>query len=258
MVGPFIFFDHMGPAELGPDKGINVRPHPHVNLATVTYLFQGEIVHRDSLGSDQTIRPGAINWMTAGSGITHSERTGPEERARAGVLQGIQLWVALPKEHEETEPDFHHHPGASLPEIEQEGVRLRVLAGEAYGATSPVRTFSPLFYVEATMDEGSMLSLPDEYAERAMYLVDGHVRVGNEPCDKPQMLVFGKGSNPKLMAERESKVVLIGGEPLEGKRHIWWNFVSSSKERIEQAKRDWEQDRFPKIPGDDQERIPLP
>ncbi len=258
MVGPFIFFDHMGPARFPVGEGIDVRPHPHINLATVTYLFEGEIVHRDSLGSHQAIRPGAINWMTAGRAITHSERTSPAERASGPAVHGIQLWVALPKAHEETEPEFHHHPSDSIPEVELSGVHLRILAGSAYGASSPVRVFSPLFYVEARMSAGSELTLPQEYTDRAAYLVDGDVRSADERSNRPRMLVFQPGSQATLFAGADSKLMLIGGEPFPEARHIWWNFVSSSKERIEQAKLDWKEGRFPQIAGDDGEYIPLP
>lgn len=258
LVGPFIFFDEMGPARFPKGQGIDVRPHPHINLATVTYLFEGEIIHRDSLGSHQAIRPGAINWMTAGRGIVHSERTGPEERAREASLHGIQLWVALPKEHEEAAPEFHHHRAEALPTLEQDGVAIRVLAGSAYGATSAVETFSSLFYVEAVMPAHSELAMPSEHPERAAYIVEGAVRCGRERFEAHRMLVFSPGSAPKLRAERDSKIMLIGGAPLDGERHIWWNFVSSSRERIEQAKRDWQEGRFPSVPGDELERVPLP
>jgi redox-sensitive bicupin YhaK (pirin superfamily) len=258
LVGPFLFFDHMGPTHFAVGQGVDVRPHPHINLATVTYLFEGELVHRDSLGSHQPIRPGDINWMTAGCGIVHSERTAPEERARGATLHGIQLWVALPKEHEETTPAFRHHPAATLPELEQGGVRLRVLAGSAYGVSSPVKTLSPLFYLQASMPAGSELAVTDEHAERAAYVVQGAVRCEGEHSEAARMLVFSPGTQPTLRAESDSTVMLLGGAPLEAERHIWWNFVSSSAERIERAKRDWKEGRFPKVPGDELERIPLP
>jgi len=257
LVGPFIFFDHMGPASFAAGQGIDVRPHPHINLATVTYLFDGEIVHRDSLGSLQPIRPGAINWMTAGRGIVHSERTGPEVRKSGSRLHGLQLWVALPKAHEETAPDFRHYPAAALPELEMRGARIRVLAGTAYGATSPVHTLSPLFYVEATVSAGGELPLPGEHQERAAYVVEGAVRCGAERVEALHMIVFVPGSAPVLQAESAARVMLLGGAPIDGERHIWWNFVSSSRERIEQAKRDWKGGRFPPVPGET-EFIPLP
>jgi redox-sensitive bicupin YhaK (pirin superfamily) len=257
LVGPFIFFDHMGPALLAPGRGIDVRPHPHINLATVTYLFEGEIVHRDSLGSLQAIRPGAINWMTAGRGIVHSERTGPEARRTGSRLHGVQLWVALPKAQEEAEPDFRHYPADSHPEIARGGVRVRVLAGNAYGVASPVRTLSPLFYAEAAIPAGSELPLPEEHRERAAFIVDGTVRCGDERIEALRMVVFPPGAAPPLRAESSARVMLLGGAPLDGERHIWWNFVSSSRERIEQAKRDWKEGRFPPVPGET-EYIPLP
>jgi len=257
LVGPFIFFDRMGPVAFPPGQGIDVRPHPHIHLATVTYLFEGEIVHRDSLGSLQAIRPGAINWMTAGRGIVHSERTGPELRTAGSRLHGLQLWVALPKAHEESEPDFRHYPAASLPEVEQRGARVRVLAGTAYGAASPVQTLSPLLYVEATIPAGGELPLPEEHRERAAYVVEGVIRCGAERLDPLRMAVFAPGSAPPLRAESAARVMLIGGAPIDGERHLWWNFVSSSRDRIEQAKRDWKEGRFPPVPGET-EFIPLP
>ncbi|MCA1853853.1 MAG: pirin family protein [Beggiatoa sp.] len=257
LVGPFIFFDHMGPAALAPGQGIDVRPHPHINLATVTYLFDGEIVHRDSLGSHQPIRPGAINWMTAGRGIVHSERTGPELRKTGSRLHGIQLWVALPKGHEEAEPEFRHYGAPTLPALEAPGVRMRILIGTAYGATSPVQTLSSLFYVEATMSEGGELALPGEHEGRAAYVAEGAVWCGPERIEVSRMIVFVPGSMPRLQAESPARVMLLGGAPMDGERHLWWNFVSSSKARIERAKRDWKEGRFPKVPGET-EFIPLP
>ena len=258
LIGPFIFFDHMGPAVFPPGRGIDVRPHPHIGLATVTYLFEGEIVHRDSLGSHQPIRPGDVNWMTAGRGIAHSERTGRELRQSGSRLDGLQLWVALPLRHEETDPEFHHHPAADLPAAGIGGVRIRVLAGSAFGETSPVRTFSPLFYVDTAMPAGSELPLPDEHEERAAYVVSGTVACGHERAERGRMLVFTPGSKATLRAVSDARVALIGGAPIDGERHIFWNFVSSSQARIEQAKRDWREGRFPKVPGDEQEFIPVP
>jgi redox-sensitive bicupin YhaK (pirin superfamily) len=258
LIGPFIFFDHMGPATFAPGRGIDVRPHPHIGLATVTYLFEGEIVHRDSLGSHQPIRPGDVNWMTAGRGIAHSERTGTELRQSGARLDGLQLWVALPLRHEETDPEFHHHPARDLPAVDIAGTRVRVLAGSAFGETSPVRTFSPLFYVEAAMPAGGELPLPDRYEERAAYVVSGTVECGNERAERGRMLVFAPGDAVTLRAVSDARVALVGGAPIDGERHIFWNFVSSSQARIEQAKRDWREGRFPKVPGDEQEFIPLP
>jgi redox-sensitive bicupin YhaK (pirin superfamily) len=258
LVGPFIFFDHMGPAELAPGKGLDVRPHPHIGLATVTYLFEGEIVHRDSLGSHQPIRPGEVNWMTAGRGIVHSERTSAELRRSGSRVNGLQLWVALPLAREEVEPSFQHHPAGTLPEFELTGARVRVLAGSAYGKTSPVHTFSPLFYVDLAMPAGCELALPEEHEERAAYVVEGAIACGVERAEPGRMLVFTRGAQVRLRAEANSRVALIGGAPIDGERHIFWNFVSSSRERIEQAKRDWQEARFPRVPGDDVEFIPLP
>jgi redox-sensitive bicupin YhaK (pirin superfamily) len=258
MVGPFIFFDHFGPVHFAAGQALDVRPHPHINLATVSYLFEGEMVHRDSLGSHQVISPGAINWMTAGRGIVHSERTPKEQRNSASRLHGIQLWVALPKAEEEIEPDFRHHPEQVLPVVEQRGVRLRVLLGSAYGAESPVRTLSSLFYVEALLGAGAELPISRDDDERAAYIVEGTVSSGMERFTAGQMLVFTRGAPARLLADTDARVMLLGGASLDGPRHIDWNFVSSSKERIEQAKQDWKEGRFPKVPGDEEEFIPLP
>jgi redox-sensitive bicupin YhaK (pirin superfamily) len=264
-VGPFVFFDHMGPSLLPPGQGLDVRPHPHIELATVTYLFEGEIDHRDSLGVHQTIHPGAINLMIAGRGIVHSERSGPAFRERGGMLHGVQLWLGLPLAHERREPAFEHHPAATLPALAQGEVSLRVLLGEAYGVRSPVTTLSPMFYVEAHMPAGSRLALPAEPSERAAYVVEGTLQglqpglPEPEPTGPRHMLVYEAGSAVELHALTDAHVMLLGGEPLDGPpRHMFWNFVSSSAERIEQAKRDWAQGRFGLVPGDEHERIPLP
>jgi redox-sensitive bicupin YhaK (pirin superfamily) len=257
LVGPFIFFDHFGPVVFAPGQGMTVRPHPHIGLATVTYLFEGEIIHRDSLGSHQPIRPGDINWMTAGRGIVHSERTHPDWVARGSRLHGLQLWVALPTAHEESAPSFYHHPANTMPERTVSGVELRVLAGGAYGLSSPVACLSPLFYVDATMPAGSELELPNEHQERAVYVVSGAVQCAGERAEIGRMLVVGSGTNV-VRAETSARIVLVGGAPLDGERHIDWNFVSSSKERLMQARRDWKEGRFPKVPGDEVEFIPLP
>jgi redox-sensitive bicupin YhaK (pirin superfamily) len=237
---------------------MNVRPHPHVGLATVTYLFEGEIIHRDSLGSHRAIHPGDINWMTAGRGIVHSERTSPERRATGARLHGLQLWLGLPKEHEEIEPSFFHYPRASMPERTDNGVLLRVLAGKAYGMSSPAFVLSPLFYVDAALPAGTELEVTNDYEERALYVVEGAVSSADQTADVGCMLVFERGAKIAVRAEDAARVVMVGGAPLEGERHIDWNFVSSSQERIEQAKRDWKEGRFPKVPGDDVEFIPLP
>jgi redox-sensitive bicupin YhaK (pirin superfamily) len=258
MVGPFIFVDHMGPVRLGAGHGLDVRPHPHINLATVTFLFEGEILHRDNLGSEQPIRPGAVNWMTAGRGIVHSERTPALERKSGPSVHGMQLWVALPKALEEVEPSFQHHPAATIPVVERPGARLRVIAGSAYGATSPVQVLSPLFYVEAQLERGTGIELPDEYRGRAAYVVSGAVSVDGKTHGEGGMLVFREGVSARVQAAEETRVLLLGGAPLDGERHIWWNFVSSSAERIERAKDDWRNGRFPKVPGDETEFMPLP
>lgn len=257
-VGPFVFFDHMGPAELLPGRGIDVRPHPHINLATVTYLFEGELVHRDSLGSLQTIVPGEVNWMTAGRGIVHSERTGDDLRRRGSRLHGIQLWVALPLADEETEPSFSHHSGDALPQFERDGASWHLLVGSAHGHTSEVPTFSPMFYADVKASPGSLIRLPSEYAERAAYLVKGRVSLGNEPHHARRLLVFGPERPVVIRAEDDVRLVVFGGARLDGPRHIFWNFVSSSKERIERAKLDWKQGKFPKVAGDEKQFIPLP
>ncbi len=257
-LGPFVFFDHMGPATFPPGEGMDVRPHPHINLATVTYLFEGVIDHRDSLGSHQVVEPGAINWMTAGRGIVHSERTPLGARQSGQSVHGIQLWIAFPVEHEQIEPEFHHHPAASIPALDFPGVKARVLLGSAYGKTSPVKVYSPLFYVDAHLEAGAELELPSEYPERATYVAAGSVVCGRETVTEPKLLVFHTGQRAVLRATTDARVLLLGGDPLDGPRHIWWNFVSSSAERIERAKRDWAERRFPLVPGDEEEFIPLP
>ena len=257
MVGPFIFLDHMGPVVFPAGRGIDVRPHPHVCLATVTYLFDGEIEHRDSLGVVQAIRPGDVNWMTAGRGIAHSERTGAALRAAGHRLHGLQSWVALPQAFEETDPAFHHFPASQLPSREADGVRMRLIAGEAYGLRSPVRVFSNMFYVDADCDAGATVELPIEYAERAAYVVEGAIEVEGRTFAEGTLLVFAAGEAVKLRAKGATRIALLGGAPLESQRHIWWNFVASSSERIERAKRDWADGKFPQVPGDP-EFIPLP
>jgi redox-sensitive bicupin YhaK (pirin superfamily) len=258
MVGPFIFFDHMGPAEFqaGVPRSMDVRPHPHIGLSTVTYLFEGEVMHRDSVGSEQAIRPGEVNWMTAGRGITHSERF---ERARAegGPLHGIQAWVALPAADEETDPAFFHYDPDSLPAFAEAGARGRLIAGAALGMTAGVRTHSPLFYLHWTLEPGARVALPSDARERAAYVVAGAVEAGGQVLRAGQMAVFAPGADALLKAEAPSVVMAIGGEPV-GERFIEWNFVSSSKERIEQAKADWRAGRM-KLPDlDHDEFIPLP
>ncbi len=256
-VGPWVFFDHFGPVTLPAGPGPNVRPHPHVNLATVSYLFDGEILHRDSLGSVQAIRPGDINLMVAGRGIVHSERERPEATRHVRPLHGLQLWLALPQSDEETDPAFHHYPSADIPAVTADGVSLRVMMGTAFGITSPVKTFAQTLYVEAELQPGQSLVLPDA-PQRAVYVAQGEVRVASTAIAQHTMAVLRDSSaGATLHAQAPSRVVIIGGESL-GQRFIEWNFVSSRKERIEQAKQDWANGRFPKVPGDETEYIPLP
>ncbi|NJM64698.1 MAG: pirin family protein [Acaryochloris sp. RU_4_1] len=256
MVGPFIFFDHLGPATFPPGKGVDVRPHPHINLATVTYLFEGALLHRDSLGSVQEIHPGAVNWMTAGRGIVHSERSSAADRETTSTLHAIQTWVALPEEHEETKPTFHHHPADSLPQWQDNGVTLTLIAGSADGHTSPVKTFSPILYLDLSLPVGSSVSLPVEYSERAVYSVTSGLQLDSLTLEPHCLAVLASGESISLSAATDVRCVVIGGEPV-GQRHKWWNFVSSRLERIEQAKEDWQAGRFAKVP-DETEFIPLP
>ena len=259
-VGPFVFFDHMGPVDLpaGLPRSADVRPHPHIGLATVTYLFDGEIRHQDSLGSDQPIRPGEVNWMTAGRGITHSERFDGPIRDHGGRLHGIQAWVALPEALEEMDPSFAHHNGpADLPYYESGGMKARLIAGEAFGAKAAVRTYSPMFYVHWELEAGATAALPAQYPERAAYVAAGAVEVDGARYDTGHLLVFAPGATVPITAAKPATVMLLGGEPL-GARHVWWNFVSSSRERIEQAKADWKAGRFALPPHDHDEMIPLP
>jgi redox-sensitive bicupin YhaK (pirin superfamily) len=257
MVGPFIFLDHMGPVTMPPGQGMDVRPHPHIGLATVTYLFEGEIEHRDSLGVVQTIRPGDVNWMVAGRGIAHSERTGAELRKRGVSMNGIQSWVALPRANEEAAPSFRHHPKTSLPAREAEGVSLRLIAGTLAGLRSPVEVFSPTFYADLDMKDGAAFALPPEHAERAAYVADGALGAEGETIAAGTLAIFAAGKAIALTARGASRVMILGGAPMDGERLIWWNFVSSSAERIERAKADWREGRFTMVPGDP-EFIPLP
>ena len=259
-VGPFVFFDHMQRHEMPPGKGMDVRPHPHIGLATVTYLFEGEILHRDSLGSQQPIVPGDVNWMIAGRGIVHSERSSDEKRRTGGTMHGIQSWVAFPTADEEMEPSFAHHKGATLPLVKLPGASLRVLAGHAYGQRSPVAVRSPTLYVHADLEGEADLALPDDHEERAVYVVDGEVTVAGEAQSATEgtMVIFRPGARVVVHANRPSRLMVLGGAPLDGPRHIFWNFVSSSKDRIERAKDEWKRGSFPKVPGDDVEFIPLP
>lgn len=255
MVGPFVFFDHMGPAEFAPGEGIQVRPHPHIGIATITYLFEGEIMHRDSLGYVQPIRCGAVNLMTAGRGIVHSERAG-DDLHEVSRLHGIQSWIALPLDQEECEPGFIHYAADSLPQFEHERCTIRVIMGQAFGQQSPVETRSTTLYLECVMPAGARLAIPEPYRELAFYVVSGELDIGGETYPAGVMAVATDGVSPTVRAAADSRVMVIGGDPL-GARTVWWNFVSSSKDRIEQAKDDWKAGRFGKVPGDD-EFIPLP
>jgi redox-sensitive bicupin YhaK (pirin superfamily) len=255
MIGPFIFFDHIGPAHFPPGHGVDVRPHPHIGISTVTYLFEGAIFHRDSLGSAEVIRPGAVNWMTAGRGIVHSERTPPEERATGTGLHGIQSWVALPDGNEEVEPDFQHFPADTLPELDKDGVRIRLIAGAAYGEASPVSGRRDLLYAEVTSRQGGELGLPGDCRECAVYVVEGRVDTDDNSHGAGVMIVTRPGAAIRVHAD--TRVMILGGDPPRRPRHIWWNLVSSSRERIEHAKADWKAGKFDPVPGDD-EVMPLP
>jgi redox-sensitive bicupin YhaK (pirin superfamily) len=257
MVGPFIFLDHMGPAEFRAGQGIDVRPHPHIGLSTVTYLFDGEIVHRDSLGSVVPIRPGAVNWMTAGRGIAHSERTAGEHRVAGEPLHGLQCWVALSQTEEESAPGFAHHDGQDLPIERAEGKTIRVVAGRLYGLTSPVATSWETVFADITLETGAKLPIDAESEERALYLVSGEIEIAGDRFSAGRLLILRPGDRITLSAIAPSRLALLGGATMDGPRHIWWNFVSSRKDRIEQAKADWKSGRFEPVPGE-VERIPLP
>lgn len=264
MVGPFIFFDQMGPVEFLTGQGIDVRPHPHIGLATVTYLFDGEFQHRDSLGTNQMIHPGAVNWMTAGRGVTHSERTSEATRQGKSNLFGIQTWVALPENREDMPAEFEHHGKEQLPLIEGSGIKIRLILGDIYGERAPVTTHSETFYADALLEPGSRMPLPDNHEDRAIYVIEGSVEIAGQTHDKNAMMVFRPGDRITIRAgERGARLMLLGGATLEGPRHIWWNFVSSSREKIEEAKQswkkgDWEQGLFRLPPDDMNEFIPLP
>ena len=252
MVGPFIFFDQMGPSEFLLGEGMDVRPHPHIGLATVTYLFDGQIMHRDSLGTEMAIEPGAVNWMTAGKGIVHSERTAPEEKAKGPRLFGIQTWVALPKTDEETAPAFSHTGQSDLPVVAGDNASVRLILGSMYGESAPVKTFTPMFYGDAMLAEGTSLPLDPDYT------VSGEIEIAGDRFGPGKLLVFKPGDRITVRAVTNARFMMLGGDTMDGPRFIWWNFVSSSKERIEQAKADWKQKRFDTVPGDEEEFIPLP
>lgn len=256
-IGPFIFLDHLGPAVLPPGRGIDIRPHPHIGLATVTYLFEGHLMHRDSLGSVQRIMPGDMNWMIAGRGIVHSERTGAEERAAGHRMHGIQTWIALPKAHEQTEPQFTHYPKSSLPFITVPGVRMHLIAGRAFGTEAPTVTFSDMFYIFAEMSPGAEFEMRPEYPERGLYVVQGEIYVDNHPVAPHHLAVLAPDRAVRIRAAGDARIMLLGGAGLDGRRIIWWNFVASSRELIDDAKQRWRTGRFPSVPGET-EFIPLP
>lgn len=256
-VGPWVFLDHFGPVDFDPGPGIDVRPHPHINLATVTYLFDGEVLHRDSLGSVQAIRPGDVNLMIAGRGIVHSERESEAARRTRRGLHGLQLWLALPRAEEECDPAFLHYPVETLPKGHVDGIPVRVMVGEAFGMVSPVRTLSPTLYAEARPAAGQALTLPGGWRELAVYPVVGDVELGGQPLTVGELAILRDDTDTRLTASSDAVVALVGGDPL-GERHVWWNFVSSRRERIEQAKSDWLAGRFATIDGDSDEYIPLP
>ncbi len=258
MVGPFIFLDQMGPAEFLTGRGIDVRPHPHIGLATVTYLFQGEMWHRDSLGTSMVIKPGEVNLMTAGSGIVHSERETPEAQAKRREMFGLQAWMALPKDAEESAPAFAHHGLDELPRIAADGKRVRLVLGEAWGARSPVDFPHPALYAEVVLAPGAVLPLDPHYDERAVYVASGEIDIAGDRFEAGRLLVFKPGDRISILGLSNARLMVVGGEPMDGPRHIWWNFVSSSKDRIEAAKADWLNRRFPLVPTDEVEFTPLP
>jgi hypothetical protein len=258
MVGPFIFFDHFGPAEFRAGNGLDVRPHPHIGLATVTYLFDGEIMHRDSLGTAAAIKPGEVNWMTAGRGIVHSERTGAELRTTGSPIHGLQMWVALPQAKEEIEPGFAHHVIDEFPMVRDDGLFARVVVGSLYGVKSPVPTVHETMFANVLLRTGAKIPLDTDHEERAIYVVDGTVDIAGDKFEPGRLLVFKPGDKITITAASDAHFVILGGAPMDGPRHIWWNFVSSRKERIEQAKAEWTAGHFGKVPGDEIEFIPLP
>jgi len=258
MVGPFIFFDQMGPAEFLTDQGIDVQPHPHINLATVTYLLDGEILHRDSLGTEQTIRPGAVNWMKAGKGIVHSERTSEDLRQSGQRLFGLQTWVALPEAAEETAPEFLHHAESEIPSITDGKLSLHLIAGSLHGVRSPLRTASETLYADVTLGSGGVYQVEATHEERALYVLGGEIGIDGDRHGPATLLILHPGVPATVRAASDSRFMLFGGEPMEGPRYIWWNFVSSRLERIEQAKEEWRRGRFVTVPGDEEDFIPLP
>jgi redox-sensitive bicupin YhaK (pirin superfamily) len=258
MVGPFVFFDHFGPTVFKSGNGLDVRPHPHIGLATVTYLFDGEIMHRDSLGTAAPIRPGEVNWMTAGRGIVHSERTGPERRVHEDHLHGLQMWVALPADREEMAPDFAHYAVEQFPMLRDNGKSVRIVVGSAYGQRSPVATTSETLFADVHLNAASTLPLDAGYEERAIYVLSGEIDIAGDKFGADRLLVFKPGDGITVRALTDAHFTIFGGEPMDGPRHIWWNFVSARKDRIEQAKAEWTAGHFQKVPGDEIEFIPLP
>jgi redox-sensitive bicupin YhaK (pirin superfamily) len=258
MVGPFIFIDQMGPAEFLSEKGIDVRPHPHINLATLTYLIKGEILHRDSLGTEIAIAPGAVNWMSAGSGIVHSERSSTEKRATGQTLFGLQTWMALPKALEETTAHFIHHPEAEMPRVQAEGLDARIISGCLLGERSPLEPASATLYADVQIQQGATLPFDTEFDERAVYVLSGQLHVDGREVGPNELIIFNRGKAVQLKALQNARVMIFGGDPMDGPRHIWWNFVSSRPERIEQAKAEWAAGQFDTVPGDEEEFIPLP
>jgi redox-sensitive bicupin YhaK (pirin superfamily) len=258
MIGPFIFFDRFGPVMMKAGQGMDVRPHPHIGLATVTWLFDGVVYHRDSLGSEQAIAPGELNWMTAGKGIVHSERTPALERASGQSVFGLQSWVALPKNVEETAPAFEHVADAQMPILQDKGRWVKVIAGQMYGVASPVKTHSDMFYADVRLETGAALPLPPEHEERGLYLISGRIEVAGRIIEAGKLVAFKPRAEILVKALEVSHFMLLGGEPMDGPRHIWWNFVSSSKEKIEAAKEEWRTGKFKIVPGDEKEFIPLP
>lgn len=257
-VGPFVFYDHMGPVDFPAGRGIDVRPHPHIGLATVTWLLEDTVRHRDSLGSVADITPGAVNWMTAGRGITHSERTPPEVLATPHRLHGIQVWVALPQADAEMAPEFHHHEAQALPRVELPGTVVTLIAGTGWGERSPVKVFGPMFFAEARLDAGAELAWPVEHAERGVHVLEGEVEWQGQMLPANTFAVQIGGEVPPLRARTASRVMLFGGAPLDGDRRLWWNFVASTTARIDQAKADWREGRFAPVPGEEHDALPLP
>jgi redox-sensitive bicupin YhaK (pirin superfamily) len=257
-VGPYVFFDHFGPAEFRSGKGLDVRPHPHIGLSTLTYLYDGEIIHRDTLGVNAAIHPGEVNWMTAGRGIVHSERTAPERRVDGEPLHGLQLWIAMMSKDEEIDPSFAHLGGNELPVVNGEGKTVRVVAGRMFGAASTLKTTSETIFADISLEAGAAMPLDAEYEERAIYVSSGEIDISGDRFDTGRLLMFRPGDRVTVKAVKPSRIAVVGGAPLDGPRYVWWNFVSSRKERIDQAKEEWKQGHFGKVPGDEIDFIPLP